>query len=160
MSVKKNKECEVNALEWIVPLVWFLIAILLIVIEATTFNLITIWFALGAIATMFVSIIFPDQVGIQLVVFLSVSILMVITIRNYAVKKFKATTIKTNVNSLIGKKCIVTRTIEEFKYGEVKVDGNYWTAKSENNETIEENSVVEIIEVSGVKLIVRKQDEN
>ncbi|QVK17980.1 NfeD family protein [Mycoplasmatota bacterium] len=141
---------------WLAPLIWFLIAILLIVIESMTFNLITIWFALGAIATMFISIIFREAYAIQFAVFLGVSLLMVVTIRNYAVKKFKATTIKTNVNSLIGKKVMVSKTIEEFKYGEVKVDGNYWTAKTENNEIIEENSVVEIIEVSGVKLIVRK----
>lgn len=141
---------------WLPALIWLIVAILFIIVESMTFNLITIWFALGAIATMFISIICPKAVAIQFVVFLGVSLLMVVTIRNYAVKKFKATTIKTNVNSLIGKKVMVTKTIEEFKYGEVKVDGNYWTAKSENSETIEENSVVEIIEISGVKLIVRK----
>jgi len=144
---------------WLVPLIWFIVVVLLIVVESMTFNLITIWFALGAIATMFVAILFPTSYGLQFLVFLSVSVLMIFTIRNYAVKKFKATTIKTNVNSLIGKKVMVTKPIEEFKFGEVKVDGNFWTAKSENNETIEENSVVEIIEVSGVKLIVRKLDK-
>lgn len=141
---------------WLPPLIWLIVAVLLIIVESMTFNLITIWFALGAVATMFIAIIFPQATTAQIIVFLGVSLIMVVTIRNYAVKKFKATTIKTNVNSLIGKKVMVTKKIEEFKYGEVKVDGNYWTAKSENSETIEENSVVEIIEVSGVKLIVRK----
>lgn len=142
-------------MEWIVPLAWFIIAILLILIEANTFNLITIWFAIGAIATMFISIFAYDLIWLQLSVFLTVSILMVLTIRNYAVKKLKAQSIKTNVNSLIGKKCVVTDIIEEFKLGQVKINGNYWTAKSETGETIEKGQIVEIVDVSGVKLIVR-----
>ncbi len=142
----------------IVPLTWFLIAIVLIIIEANTFNLVTIWFAIGAIATMFIAIIFPEEYWLQILIFLGVSILMVLTIRNYAVKKLKQQTIKTNVNSLIGKRVIVTQTIEEFKFGQVKVDGNYWTAMSDTGETIEKNQIVEILEVSGVKLVVKAID--
>ncbi len=145
-------------MEWLVPLIWLIIAILLIIIESTTFNLLTIWFAVGAIAAMFVSILFPELIWLQMFVFLGVSILMIVTIRNYAMKKLKASSLKTNVNSLIGKRVIVTQKIEEFQYGEVKVDGSYWTAKSLNNEVIDRDSIVEIIEVSGVKLIVRKVD--
>lgn len=144
--------------EWLVPLIWFIIAILLILIEANTFNLVTIWFAIGAIATMFVSIFAHDIIWLQLLVFLATSILMVFTIRNYAVKKLKSQSIKTNVNSLIGKKAVVTETIEEFKFGLVKLNGNYWTAKSEANEKIEKGQIVEIIDISGVKLIVRKDN--
>ncbi|HEY8364141.1 MAG TPA: NfeD family protein [Haloplasmataceae bacterium] len=142
--------------EWIIPLAWFILAILLFFIEANTFNLITVWFAFGALGAMLVSIIVPDWYWLQIIVFLVISILMIFTIRNYAVKKFKTQSIKTNINSLIGKHVIVTERIEEFKYGQVKVDGNYWTAKSENGETIEKDETVEIVEVSGVKLIVRK----
>ncbi len=140
---------------WIVPLFWLVIAIIFLLIESSTFNLFTVWFALGAIVTMFVSIL-SDSYVLQAAVFITVSVLSIFTIRNYAVKKFKATTIKTNVNSLIGKKAKVTRTIELYKFGEVKVDGNYWTAKPVSDEIIEENSIVEIVEVSGVKLIVKK----
>lgn len=143
-------------IEWLVPLIWFIVAVLLFFIEASTFNLVTVWFALGAIAAMFVSVIVPDGYLLQLAVFFGISILMVFTIRNYAVKKFKTQTIKTNVNSLIGKRVLVTETIEEFKYGQVKVDGNYWTAKSEHGDIIEKDETVEIVEISGVKLIVRK----
>lgn len=146
--------------EWLVPLIWFIIAVLLILIEANTFNLVTIWFAIGAIATMFVSIFAHDIIWLQLIVFLATSILMVLTIRNYAVKKLKSQSIKTNVNSLIGKKAMVTEAIEKFKYGLVKVNGNYWTAKAETNETIDKGEIVEIIDIRGVKLIVRRENNN
>jgi len=143
-------------MEWIVPLTWFIIAVLLILIEASSFNLITIWFAIGAIATMFVSILIPELIWLQILIFFVVSIFMIFTIRNYAVKKLKTQTIKTNVNSLIGKKALVHETIEEFKFGQVKVSGNYWTAISETGETFEKGQIVEIIDVNGVKLVVRK----
>jgi membrane protein implicated in regulation of membrane protease activity len=142
---------------WVIPLFWLIIAVVFIIIEASTFNLFTVWFALAAFVTMFVSIV-TDLIFVQVMVFFLVSILSIYTIRNYAVKKFKATTIKTNVNSIIGKKVKVTRQIEPFKFGEVKVDGNYWTAKTLDDQIIKEDSIVEVVEVSGVKLIVRKFD--
>lgn len=141
---------------WMVPIIWLFIAVLFIIIESMTFLLVTIWFALGAIGAMFVAIIFPDEYLLQAITFVVVSIVSLIYIRNYAVVKLKANTIKTNVNSLVGKKAIVTKTIEPYKYGEVKIEGNYWTAKPENNETILENDIVEVIEITGVKLVVRK----
>lgn len=148
-------------MEWLpfiwLPFLWLSVGILLLVVEANTFNLVTIWFSIGAFVTMFVAIE-VHEFWIQAIVFLVVSILSLVLVRNYAVKKFKTKTIKTNVNSLVGKKGIVTKTIETYKYGEVKVDGNYWTAKPEGDEIIEENTIVEIIEVSGVKLIVKKLD--
>ena len=146
-------------MEWIVPLMWFIGAVLLILIEASTFNLVSVWFALGAIAAMFTSVIFPKMYHVQVFVFLGVSIFMIFTIRNYAVKKFRVQSIKTNVNSLIGKRVVVSQKIAEFEFGEVKVDGNFWTAKSLDGSTLDVGDVVEITEVSGVKLIVRKFDE-
>ena len=70
--------------------------------------------------------------------------------------KLKKTQIKTNVNSLLGKKAIVTKEIQPIEYGEVKVDGNFWTASSYDEVLIKENEVVHIVEVRGVKLIVKK----
>lgn len=145
-------------MEWI-PLFWLLLAVLLIIIESISFNLISTWFAIGALAAMIVSLVFPEAVTIQIFVFLGVSVLILVTIRDFFVKKLKTGVIKTNVNSLIGKRALVTQQIEPFKNGEVKVDGNYWTAKSLNEDIILINQIVEIVEVSGVKLIVKILDK-
>lgn len=142
--------------DWMYPVFWLLLAIVLIIVESLTFNLITIWFVIGATAAMLVAIILPGAVWLQVIVFIVVSILVLATIRDIAVKKFNAGAVKTNVSSLIGKKAIVTKLIEEFTVGEVKIDGNYWSAKSFTGEVIEPNAIVEIIEISGVKLIVKK----
>jgi membrane protein implicated in regulation of membrane protease activity len=144
--------------QWFLPLFWLLLAVLLIIVEAISFNLITTWFAIGAVAAMFVSLILPTNLTVQIITFIIVSLLVLATIRNFAVNKLKAGHIKTNVSSLIGKKGVVTKTIESYVNGEVKLEGNYWTAKSVDGTTIEANSVVEILEISGVKLIVKTID--
>ncbi len=141
---------------WMVPLIWLFIAVLFIIIESMTFVLVSTWFALGAIVAMFVAFLFPEVYLLQAITFIVVSVVSLIYIRNYAVVRLKSKTIKTNVNSLIGKKAVVTKQIELYKYGEVKIDGNYWTAKPVNDETILENDIVEVVEVTGVKLVVKK----
>lgn len=146
-------------MDWIFPLLWLLLAILFIVLEALTFNLITIWFAAGALSSMFVAIATPDNLTLQIIVFLAISILALVTIRRYAMNKMSSQSIKTNVNSIIGRKVIVTKKIEPYNFGEVKIDGNYWTAKSIENKVIEEGSIVNVVEVSGVKLLVKDNND-
>ncbi len=64
--------------------------------------------------------------------------------------------INTNVYSIIGKKALVTQTINPIQsIGQIKLYGEVWTAESENNEIIEEGSEVEILEIKGVKAIVK-----
>jgi len=148
---------------WLVPLFWLFLTVVLVLIELETFNLVSIWFALGSIAAMFVSLFNYEQIIAQLIVFVVVSFLTMITTRRFAVNRLKVGETKTNVHSLIGRHIKVTKTIDQFNYGEVKVNGNYWTAKSLNDETILENETVEIVEVSGVKLVVvpvKKSKEN
>jgi membrane protein implicated in regulation of membrane protease activity len=140
--------------EW-TALFWLVLAVILIIFELETFNLVSIWFALGSVFAMIVSLFLPDWIWLQIIVFLFVSIIILVTIRDLAIKKFKVGAIKTNVSSLIGRSVQVTSNIEPYKFGEVKVDGNYWTAKSVDGETILEGTIVEIVEISGVKLIVK-----
>ena len=62
----------------------------------------------------------------------------------------------TNVYSIIGKKALVIKTIDPIhSVGQIKLNGEVWTAESENNEIIEEGSKVEIQEIKGVKAIVK-----
>ena len=61
----------------------------------------------------------------------------------------------TNVYSIIGKTGIVTEEIDPIhSKGQIKVNGEVWSAISDSNTIIPENSKVEILEVKGVKAIV------
>ena len=135
--------------------VWFAIFILLLLIEIFTVNLVTIWFALGALASI-VSTYFTDNVIIQIVIFIVVSVLMLIILKPIT-KKFKIKHVTaTNLDRVVGMEAIVTEEISKNKVGEVRVDGKKWSAVSD--ETIPKDAVVKVQKIEGVKLIVKKED--
>lgn len=140
--------------EW-VYFFWVLLAIGLFIVEANTFQMLTIWFSLGSLAGLLVAIIIPDNFFLQFVAFLIVSLVLLLFTRKIAIEKLKVGHVKTNVDSLVGKKAIVTKDIHEFEFGEVKIEGKYWTAKSEDGLPKESGNTVEVVGVSGVKLIVK-----
>lgn len=135
---------------------WFIAFLVFLVIELVTVNLVTIWFAIGAILAMLCSLI-TDSVVVQGVVFLISSILVLVLTRPL-MKKFKGfDRIPTNSDRVIGKIGEVTAKIEKNKYGEVKVFGNVWTATS--NQVLNVGEHVKVKAIDGVKLIVEKEEE-
>ena len=135
--------------------VWFVIFILLLLIELFTVNLVTIWFAIGALASI-VSTYFTDNVIMQILVFWVVSILMLIILKPLT-KRFKIKhVVATNLDRVIGMEAIVTEEISKNKVGEVRVDGKKWSAVS--NETLPKDTIVKVQKIEGVKLIVKKED--
>lgn len=136
---------------------WIILFIILILIEVCTINLTTIWFALGALLAYITGFI-TDNLMIQTTVFLVVSVVSLIftrpIVRKYLVKKPSMT----NADMLIGKIGIVTKEISKNTVGEVKIDGKYWSAKG--NKKISVGSKVEILSIEGVKLIVKKKEDD
>ena len=134
---------------------WLVIMILFLVIEAVTVNLVTVWFAGGALAAALASY-FHASVISQLVLFVGVSIILLMITRPLAAKFMKSSRTKTNVDSLLGKSAIVTEEINNLEQtGKVKINDVDWLARTASDEdSIPEGTVVEIKEVRGVKLIV------
>lgn len=129
------------------------------IIEGVTLGLTTVWFAAGALIAMLAAMLNMPFVGQIFVFLISSSVLLYFT-RPIAKDYLKIGTTRTNVNSLIGEIGIVMKDIQRFHNGQVKVNGQIWTAKAIEDEEIKENQRVEIVSVEGVKLIVKavKQD--
>ena len=136
---------------------WLILFVILIILELCTINLTTIWFAFGALLA-YVTSLFFDNVLIQTTVFLVVSVATLIFTRPIVKKYLLKKPSRTNADMLIGKVGIVTKEIVKDNVGEVKIDGKYWSAKS--NKKIKEGSKVEILPIEGVKLIVEKKEED
>lgn len=137
------------------PWIWLIIFIVLIAIEAFTFSLTTIWFALGALAMILISLLkipFP----VQLLIWLILSSVLLYFTRPYALSKLKVGKEKTNVDSLVGKSALVVKTITKHEKGEIKINGLIWSAKTENEEKLEEGSECEIVEIQGATALVKK----
>ena len=139
--------------------IWVGCVILFALIEIFTLGLTTIWFALGALVMVFLSML-NIPLGWQLLIFLVISGVLLIFTRPLAVKKLKMGKEKTNVDSLVGKHALVTRDITEFEKGEIKINGIYWSARSENNNEIKKDAKCVIVRIEGVQAIVSPVSEN
>jgi membrane protein implicated in regulation of membrane protease activity len=146
------------------PLFWLCLTILFTVIEALcAFNLVTLWFAVSSFVMIFVSAplagILSVQIrfGLHIGIFLAIAVVLLVFTRPLLVKKLRVGGEKTNVDDIAGRDAVVTKKIKKFEKGEVKVNGQVWTAISENNEGIEAGAECTILKVEGVKVIVRKK---
>ncbi|MDR0323600.1 MAG: NfeD family protein [Treponema sp.] len=134
--------------------IWVALVVIFVVIEVCTLGLTTIWFALAAFVMIFLSFL-PIPFVYQFIIFLVISAVLLIFTRPVAVKKFKSGKVKTNVDSLAGMNALVTREIGEFNSGEVKLNGQIWTARSEDSSVIKEGIRCEVVRIEGVQAIVR-----
>ena len=133
---------------------WFIAFVILLIIELVTVNLVTIWFAIGAVAAI-ITTIFTDSILIQSIVFVVVSVIALL-ITKPLIKKIKGFEVTpTNSDRVIGKVGEVTQKIGRNKYGEVKVYGNTWTASSK--QVINVGERVKVLSIDGVKLVVEKE---
>ncbi len=135
---------------------WAIAFVFFIVVEIATANaLVSIWFAFGALISMFFAIADFDFV-VQLTVFVVASLILLIATRPL-VRKMQGEKYHTNFELDIGKTAVVTERIDnELGEGRVKLDGTNWAARSSDGSVIEQGSVVTVQEVDGAKLIVAK----
>lgn len=139
---------------------WLAVMIVLIVIEIITVGLTTIWFAGGALVAMFVSALGGGMM-LQIIVFLIVSFALLIFTRPFAIKYIKKNRVKTNYEGIIGKVVRITQDVDNIKEtGCAIVNGQEWTVRAADNENkIAAGSLAKVVNISGVKLIVEKYEE-
>ena len=137
-------------------ILWLVIVVLLTVIEVSTINLVSVWFIVSALVSLFMSFI-VDSFYIQFAVFVCLGLVLMLITRPILVKKLARRKVPTNFDRVIGMEGVVTEEITKFKMGEVKVDGKKWSAVSEEKIEVGEHVIVEAID--GVKLVVRKGDK-
>ena len=137
-------------------LIWVIAFLGLLLVEFLTVGLVSIWFAVGALAALITSFI-TESVLIQTIVFVVASI-VTLFVTQPLIKKFKVTKFEpTNSDRVIGKTGEVTKEIKPNEYGEVVVFGTEWLAASDKKQAVGTKVVVEKIE--GNKLIVEKEGE-
>ena len=134
---------------------WLIVAIIFGVGELLTTSLTLIWFSIGALVVMLISI-FIESILWQVIVFAAISVTLLVIATKYLVDKDKNVKYNTNLQGIISQKAMVIEDIEPYESGVVKLNGEEWTAISKDELKIEKGKVVEIIEIEGVKLIVRE----
>ena len=136
--------------------IWLILCGIFLLIEIFTVSFLMFWPGIGAFFAFIVNILgfsFPVQLG----VFAISTALMIVFMKPLVKKIFRTKDVPMNNNAMIGKQAIVIKQIDNLNSkGQVKVNGELWSALSVDDSIIEENSTVEIVGIDGVKLKVKK----
>ena len=135
---------------------WLVLFVAFVIAEALTYQMITTWFAIGAVVAAICSSN-RLSVGIQIMAFLSVSAVFLVLLRPLSVKLMKGKTVRTNTDALLGEQVLVTEDAD-IRSGTGKIDGKEWSVRSENGESIKAGEFAKIKRIEGVKLILEKID--
>ena len=141
-------------------LVWLIFTIVFIVVEMITVGLTSIWFAASSLLSLIAAAL-GAPFGVQLAIFLIVSIILLLVTRTWVKAYFNSNVEKTNADRLVGQKTIVTETVSNYdQTGKTVIQGLEWMVRAEDDkEIIEAGSMVEVNRISGVKLIVKSVKE-
>ena len=137
---------------------WLLLTAALLVIEALTAGLTTIWFAGGSIVALILTFL-GAPVWLQTGAFAAVSLILLLVTRPLALKYMNKGKGATSLDRMIGREVLVTEQIDNLRgTGEVQVDGQNWMARAADSDlTIEKGETARVRSIQGVKLIVDKK---
>ena len=135
--------------------IWLIASGIFFICEIITVGFLVFWLGVGALIAMLVSF-FTSNIIIQMSVFVVSSGLLIFATRPLVNKISKKDVVPTNVYSLIGKKAVVTEDIDWVTgKGQIKFEGEIWSAKSKEQINIPAGSEVEIVSIEGVKAFVK-----
>lgn len=139
---------------------WLIAMIVFIVGEMITVGLTSIWFAAGALVALIIAA-FGGGLVFQIVAFLLVSGILLGLTRSWAKQFINSRVQKTNVERVVGERACVTERVSNLdQTGRAVVLGQDWSVRAEDDkEIIEPGTLIEVVRVSGVKLIVKKVNE-
>ena len=137
------------------PWVWVAVTIICIVIESLTLSLTTLWFGISSFLLVFLAFT-PIPFGVQLFIFVALSLVLLIFTRPVVKKKLNKKQIATNYERIIGQIAVVTKKITALDKGSVKINGMEWTAAVKEDITLEKGSKCIIEEIAGVTAYVKQ----
>ena len=135
---------------------WIILAGIFFIIEMATVGFLVFWFGIGSLIAMIVSL-FTSNLAIQTTVFIFSSTILLFFTRPF-VNKFskKDDDVQTNAYSIIGKRGLVIKDIDPIRgKGQIQIGTEIWSAKSFDDRKIEKGIEVEILEIDGVKAVVK-----
>ncbi len=141
-------------------IIWLALLIVFAITEGVTVALVSIWFMGGALAAL-IAALCGAELWVQVVLFFTVSILLLLCLRPLSKRLIKQKKVATNADSNIGKEAVVTERIVNLQgSGAVRISGVEWSARSADGSEIEKGAVVRVLRIEGVKVCVERADTN
>lgn len=137
--------------------IWLMSGIALIILEIFAPGFVLGCLAIGCLGGL-IADLFGASIAIQLIASSAVALIAFVTIRPLVLRTMHSNSVRTNVDSLIGRAAQVTLEFDpKTKLGRVKVDGDDWRAESTESVDLKQGSMVEIIKVESNTLIIKPQ---
>lgn len=134
--------------------IWLIAAGIFFIAEIATTGFLIFWLGIGALLAMITSFI-TNSIIVQTIVFVVSSCMLIPLTKPLADKFITKKTVPTNSYSLINKHGVVISDINPIEaVGQVKVNGEIWSAKTEDESIIKKGTEIEVIKIDGVKLVV------
>ena len=139
-------------------LIWFLIGLLLLVLEFILPGLIVAFFGVGAWVVALVCLFIDIPVNAQLLIFIVSSVLSLLLLRKWLKGVFMGHVVskqdvKENLEEFVGQRAVVKERIVPNGRGKVEFRGTDWQAEAD--EEIAEGAAVKIIGKENITLKVK-----
>ena len=137
--------------------IWIAIIVAALIIEVLTDQLISIWFVPGAVIATILD--FCDVALLwQILTVLILAAAGIVFAKTYLAKKLRSGIVKTNIEAIIGERCVVTEKVDNYVgCGQVKVKGQIWSARGVGDDDVfEVGEILHVVAIEGVKVICKK----
>lgn len=144
-------------MEWI--FFWLAITVVALIVEFSTANIVSIWFAGGGLISLILSA-FNLAWYIHIPAFIIVSAVLLLCFRKLVIKKFNKIQVSTNAEQCVGQQFRLLSEIGFNKAGSIKINDVVWSVETEEQMgVIPEGSLVKIVGIRGNKYIVEEVKE-
>ena len=135
-------------------IIWLVLMVFFLFVEGATVALVSLWFGAGALASLIVALL-GAEIWLQILVFFTVSIVLLAALRPLAHRHFSSKLTPTNIDSVIGTTGTVIADIDNVTgQGQVKLSAMEWSARSTSGEPICAGTLVRVDRIEGVKAFV------
>ena len=135
------------------PILWLAAAVGFLALEASTFNMTSIWFAIGSAAAL-LCCVFTGSFRVQAVVFIAVSAVCLLAFKPLAKRLHKQPT-PTNGDRALGREAQVLTPVSAQQTGRVRLDGVDWSARCATpGDTLTPGQACRVTEIHSTLLIV------
>ncbi|MCR5348417.1 MAG: NfeD family protein [Bacilli bacterium] len=140
-------------------IIWLSVFVIGLIVEAIGTDLVSVWFSGGALIALIISFIPEVAWWVEVIVFVVVSAVCLLTLRPLTRKYMRGKIVSSNADALIGKKGMLLEKVGPMHRGVCQLGDVKWTALGLEDDTkIEAGKVVEVVAISGNKLIVREAE--
>lgn len=138
-------------MDWVV---WLILMVVFLVVEACSVSLVSIWFAAGSLGAL-IAAMCNAELWVQITVFLGLSAALLACMRPFVKRFIKPKITATNADSIIGSEGFVTEDIDNLSArGQVKLGGMFWSARSTSGDPISKDTKIKVDRIEGVKVFV------